>query len=154
MAWMIDINDIWWPKHIIIFDPISLLVLSVIFFFILYFFVLYKYLNKKNKIISLPKKISIKEKYSSYLKNIEKDISKLSKSDFYSSINIIFRSYLEDTWYLQSKNMTFKELQKKLDKKWLNYINKSYFLEYNKYWHDSLEIRQNLINDLTSILKN
>ncbi len=144
-----ELNDI---------DPVKtsiwkfvLIPILIILFFIIFYFLLKHFLKQEEKEEELKveiKEIDGKEVLKSKLNRVKEKVNDLSKTNFYSILNTLFREYFEYLWIEKASKMTYDELKDTTlkDKEIFKLFEKSYFKEFDNSEDDS-KIRLEIVDE-------
>lgn len=150
-------KDIFDKKDMILGLPFSLEFLFIFIFLIIILYLIYYFFkNKKDEVLVLEKEEIIeKTDFLKVLNNLKNELNILEDKIFFQKVSSIFRNFLEENLdYKDFSKKTLKEIKTlDLDWKYLDFLEKIYFLSYkeNKI---SLEKKENLFKNLEKIIIN
>ena len=144
---MTDIYDI---KPLLLNPPINVTysLIFLVVFIVLYFLLFYK--KEEKKVIVLNNKKSEKIDVNDILKDLEQNIEKHSKDEFYHKLDKAIRIYLKNTKNIDIDNLSFKEIEQlDLDDDLKSYLKEVYYKEYDNR-KDDLETRKRDLKTIQS----
>ncbi len=146
-----DINDIDWVKSS--FWKVSFIFIPIVLFFVVFHFVMNYFLSKKESVVVVREKPSVKALLKLKLNKLKKKSGDLSRAEFYAVLNMLFREYFEYLWEENATKKTFEELEDTdlKDKKIFELFKESYFSEFNNS-EDSIDSRGEVVDEFIAMI--
>lgn len=141
-------------KNIFSFLDFNYFIFIVFFLLGVVFYLFKKFYGEKESsknIVEPVERVSPEKQKSLLIKKLyqlQEQYEGLSKSEFYNTLNSVFKDYFGYLLEEDVTHLTYEEIkERKIDKRLLNLFEKSYFSEFNNE-DDTMKIRGKMIDDL------